>query len=185
MSGKLIARVISVLFHPAVLQGLYIFLPIEIPKPHVWVVFQILGVAAVLPLLLSGIYLKWVQVEDIFTIPREMRMVPFGISLFCLGLTWWLFQDTYPWIADRVIGVLLLNSVAFLVTQWEKLSLHVYAVCAVSVLWIPYWMSGLILLLPLVLWARIRLKAHTNWQLWLGGIMGIGMAIMIQFWQNG
>jgi hypothetical protein len=184
VSSKFPARVVSVLLHPAILQGLYIFLPIEIPRPTILIIVQVLGIAALLPLLISGIYLKWAQVEDIFTIPREKRMIPFGISIFCLGLTWFLFRDIYPWLSERIIWVLILNSVAFFVTQWEKLSLHVYALCAVTVLWIPYWMACFIFLLPMVLWARIRLKAHSNWQLWLGGLMGVGTALLIRFWEN-
>jgi hypothetical protein len=184
VSNKISARVVSVVLHPAILQGLYIFLPIEMPRPNILIILQVLGLAALLPVVISGIYLKWAQVEDIFTIPRENRMIPFGISIFCLGLTWYLFQDIYPWLSERIIWVLLLNSVAFFVTQWEKLSLHVYALCALTVLWIPYWMACLIFLLPMVLWARIRLKAHSTWQLWLGALMGVSTAVLIQLWEN-
>jgi hypothetical protein len=177
-----IARVISVLLHPAILQSLFIFFPIGYPTIDTLVIAQVVLITAVLPLVLSGIYLKWIQVENIFTIPRKNRMIPFGISLLCLSIAWYLYLDPYAWMGERILFVLILNGIAFLFTQWEKLSLHVFAICSVSILWLPNWQGSILLLLPLILWARIQLKAHSNFQLWLGAIVGVVAALILQAW---
>ena len=182
MTATQTARVISVLLHPAILQSLFIFFPIGFPPIDASVLVQVVLITAALPLVISGIYLKWIQVEDIFTIPRKNRMIPFGISLLCLSIAWYLYIDLYPWMGERILFVLILNGIAFLLTQWEKLSLHVFAICSVSILWLPNWQGSVFILLPLILWARIQLKAHSNFQLWLGGIVGLAAALILQAW---
>lgn len=182
MTANQIARVISVLLHPAILQSLFIFFPIGYPPIDAFAIAQVVVITAIMPLVISGVYLKWIQVEDIFTIPRKNRMIPFGISLLCLSIAWYLYRDLYPWMGERVLFVLILNGIAFLLTQWEKLSLHVFAICSVSVLWLPHWQAGVLVLLPLIIWARLQLNAHTHFQLWIGGIVGLTAALILQAW---
>lgn len=176
------ARVLSVLLHPAVLQGLYVFLPMGAPAASPLTIALVLGLAAILPLALSGLYLRRVGVEDLFTIPREKRMIPFLFSLSCLCLSWFLIQESHPWAAQRLIHVFLLNLTAFLLTQREKVSLHVLGITAVTVLWYPGEMTWVGLALPVVVWARKELKAHTPFQLWAGGIAGALVALVIRWW---
>lgn len=179
---RLVARVVSVILHPAVLQGLYVFLPMGVPVAGPQAFALVLGLAALLPLGLSGVYLRRVGVEDLFTIPREKRMLPFLFSLSGLGLSWFLIQETHPWAAQRLVHVFLLNLIAFLVTQREKISLHVLGITAVTILWFPVDWAWIGLTLPVVVWARIELKAHTPFQLWIGGIAGALIALLIRWW---
>lgn len=116
-----------------------------------------------------------------FTIPRENRTIPFLISIGGIVLSWFLFRESLPWIAERILIVGLLNGIALAITRFEKMSLHVYACVLVSVLWIPQFSGFTFILLPLIVWARLELKAHTWIQMIMGAAAGLILGCMIGY----
>jgi hypothetical protein len=183
MTKNALAKYISVVFHPACLQAAFICYPSNVALVgHYGFMATLVLLTAILPLLLSGIYLILIGHQEFFSIPKEKRYVPFLISLVILISVWYYLRESYPDLSAKILQIFILNTIAFFVTFKEKVSLHVYGLISLSILWFPTFGASIILFLPLVVFARMELKAHTNFQLMAGGILGGGIAILLKGW---
>lgn len=123
---------------------------------------------------------------------RRRRTAPFlvataaYVAALVLVLLW---GDTAKPLVAAILGVSVGNAFLLMAITWRwKISIHASSVGGfVSVLWLvavlwrdvplpmlhPGWTALLVLLVPLVMWARVRVQAHTKAQVWAGALFGL------------
>ncbi len=141
----------------------------------------------VLPPLL---YLLWLvhtgTLEDIYMPKRATRIRPLVVLmawlLVCLiMIRYWAapsLVETFVLSATVLIGILSL------VTLFWKISFHgatITAAATTTVMVIGSWTWPVILLVPLVGWARIRLERHTPRQVIYGSLVGALIALILAY----
>ncbi len=171
-----LARFISLIFHPAVLQGIFLLAPWWNTLTLYRFFPSLLLGAVVFPLAISGIYLQQIGIKNWFVVSRENRLIPFLITITCLILLagfWW--QDI-PALSGRIIWVVFINISAVLITLKEKISLHILGLISATGMLMElnplFGGIGLILLIPIA-FSRYYLKSHSIKQLIYGGIIGL------------
>jgi membrane-associated phospholipid phosphatase len=135
----------------------------------------------ILTILAPVLYLLWLLkqglITDIHLRVRAERTRPLLVSLSLALLTWVLLAAAN---APRLLIILaaatsLQTALFFIITIYWKISLHSASAAAMAVLaWLLYgsmaW--GLILTIPLIAWARVRLDRHTLSQTVAGAVLG-------------
>ncbi len=134
------------------------------------------------------LYLLWLVytgfLVDIHMPNRKARLRPLAVSilwmLFCLGLI-------HYWQAPQVVQLFVfaatvLTGILGLITLFWKISFHGAAITAAATATLM--VGGLstwpvMLLVPLVGWARIRLRRHTPRQVIYGSLMGALIAFVL------
>lgn len=149
----------------------------------------LLWLAVVIPLLVVPplVYLGWLvhtgAIEDIYMPARETRLRPLMVLLLwlvlCLGL---LHYWQAPAIVEIFVTVaIFLGAVLGAVTLFWKISFHGAAISAAATTTVM--MAGssawpVMLLVPLVGWARVRLQRHTIRQVIYGSLVGAIIAFV-------
>jgi membrane-associated phospholipid phosphatase len=148
-----------------------------------------LWLALVVPLLVVPplIYLFWLvhkgTIEDIYMPKRETRLRPLAVMmvwlLTCLGLI--RYWQAPPVVETFVVTATILMGILSLVTLFWKISFHGAAISAAATTTVM--MAGsyawpVVLLVPLVGWARVRLKRHTPRQVIYGSLVGALIALI-------
>lgn len=108
---------------------------------------------------------------------REGRLVPLLAGLGCtaVGLGLLLLLHAPRQVIGLDVAMMVTLSACVLITQWWKISLHAtVAGSAVAVLTLLYGaaMLGLLLVLLLITWSRVRLADHTVGQVVAGAVLG-------------
>jgi membrane-associated phospholipid phosphatase len=125
------------------------------------------------------------QVTDFHLRVRKERFKPYIAMISCAGIgTLYLFfaQAPYILIAMSIFSILLVVLMAMITIKW-KISGHSATVASITM--VIVWMLGastwyIFLTVPLVAWARIRIKRHTLLQTIGGATLGfLFMGIMI------
>lgn len=176
-----VARVISDLFSPPVLAIAMAALgAVLADEPGVWrfmLIFAGIGVLA--PVLDVLWLLRTGRIADFHLTQRHERIRPFAVSTLATAFATWLL-----WFADAPRLMMLLGVAAlaqtillFALTLTWKVSVHAAATGALAALAVLGW--GLapaaivpVGLIPLVGWARVRLRRHTWAQVAVGGTIG-------------
>jgi hypothetical protein len=175
---KTIARAISVLLHPAILQCIFLLYPYPNGNLGVYELSVVLFLSALFPLLASAIYFYYTGITDYYTIPANKRYIPFLLSLSGLIMAWVFMQGTHSEISTRLILIILFNITAGIITPFEKISLHTFALTLICVLWFgAFGILPFLLLIP-VIWARLYLQSHNPKQIILGFGMGIALGLL-------
>lgn len=133
-------------------------------------------------------YLIWLvrrgRLVDIYMPDRESRLVPLTVLLFwllvCLSLmrTW-----QAPLIVEVfVLATIVLIGILGLITLFWKISFHGATITAATTATLV--VAGpsawpVMLLIPLVGWARVRLKRHTPRQVIYGSLVGAVIALIL------
>ncbi len=119
-------------------------------------------------------------ITDFHIMVREQRSEPFLIATigsFLLVGAYFLLSVPKPILLMAVL--LTINAIIFtLITRFWKISIHAASfagsVVIVSFL-INAWLAFLLLLIPIIIWARIQRQRHTLWQ----GLAGAGLVSAI------
>ncbi|MFH1623457.1 MAG: hypothetical protein ABIA12_03025 [Candidatus Aenigmatarchaeota archaeon] len=85
-----------------------------------------------------------------------------------------------------MISLLLMSPLVYVVrTKW-KISGHLYAFTAVTTVMsiVSAWFTPLYLLIPLISWSRLKLKAHTAGQVIAGAVIGFAVPVTIAILMN-
>ena len=199
---KSFSKFISVLFHPVFLTSMcmaYILfvstnLIFDIPEGKQWQWFSITAYSTLfMPLLVVFLLwrLKFIQSFEMNTVKE--RYIPL---IACMSFYFWVFWIFHlnlgasAWIKIFLLASFLSMVFCFLITIFNKISLHTAAISTVLVyallLNISTGFHDVILLVAaaiifgLVLFSRKSLNAHTNQQLILGVILG-SLASLIAF----
>jgi hypothetical protein len=186
-----LARLISNVISPP-LVGIFTaiaFIVYTVPQPKT-VLFWL---AWMLPLLVIPplAYVVWLvrkgELADIHMPDRRSRIKPLAVilgwSITCLLLL-------YGWGAPPVLIFVVLATLGYMmvmsaVTVFWKISFHSSAVAAAASVGIMAtgvttgWSLIALTLIPVVVWARIRLRRHTLGQVMAGCVAGMGMGLFV------
>ena len=149
----------------------------------------VLWLAVVIPLLVIPplIYLLWLvhrgTIEDIYMPNRKTRLRPLAVLMVwllgCLGLI--RYWEAPPVVESFVLAATILVGILSLVTLFWKISFHGAAISAAAtttVMVAGSYAWPVVLLVPLVGWARVRLKRHTLRQVIYGSLVGVLIALI-------
>jgi hypothetical protein len=187
-SGDRIARTISDLANPIYLS-IPTFLTVSLvtaPDPShalLWCCLALLGSGALPWLYIRyGIWRK--RYSDKHLSVRQERLVPMMVAFACVVATFLLllFIHASSFLLLTLIDVLVIGLIAIAITTRWKISLHLMAISgAITILILVMGFSMLILvpLIPLVIWARCRINAHTFAQTLLGSLIAVIITIGI------
>jgi membrane-associated phospholipid phosphatase len=152
------------------------------PAAWGWAVFYI-GLAVSIP---AG-YVWWLvhqgQVTDFDLRRREQRIWPFLATLISVLLAWLgLYLGQAPNLMVALAGAGWFNIALLLaITLYWKISIHCTVMGGLIVFTYALFGSAaapLALMLPLVIWSRLRLRRHTLSQTIAGALLGGGVMVM-------
>ncbi len=175
-----LARWVSNLLNPATLalplMALGVYLSHE---PGAWryaALFVAVGVLVPMADLLRQLHRG--HISDFHLQHRHERMRPFVVGILCstagMALMWVLGGPTL--LVAMAQATVLLSVILFAITLYWQISVHMATMAAViTFVLLAFGASGLafVLLVPLVGWARWRLKRHTVPQVVAGTMLGI------------
>ncbi len=178
---KAIARWISHLISPHIVGIVLISVMAFRFSDTPWSI--LLWLALLIPLLVGPplIYLFWLvhrgAIEDIYMPRRETRLRPLAVLmvwlLLCLGLI--RYWQAPPIVEQFIWSAGILMAILGLVTFFWKISFHGAAISAAATTTVMVAGSSawpVMLLVPLVGWARVRLNRHTPRQVIYGSLLG-------------
>ena len=170
------AQFISNAVNPVPVTIMILLVLAEMTHAWKWAGVYILGAVA-----LPTLYILWLLhrgvVSDFHIRDREERSNPMIFTVFTTFLSWLglkLGGAPIQLTAFAFIGIFL-TALLLLITAFWKISIHTTAISALSVFLIALfgWQASFALLMvPLVGWARWRLKAHTLAQIVVGAVVG-------------
>ena len=190
-NDEAIARWISHMVSPHIVGvALTAFIAVKYSNETLSEVLLWLAILVPLVVIPPFIYVLWLvskgQLEDIYMPKRETRLRPLLASLVWLSVCLLLIDY---WNAPALVGAFVLATIVLVailsvVTLFWKISFHgatISAAAATVFMVIGSSALPIILLVPLVGWARIRLDRHTPSQVFYGSLVGILFAlIMVQ-----
>ncbi len=141
-----------------------------------WAVIFVFLVVAV-PTLYVVWLLKRGKIETFHIPKRESRVKPYLVIIASnlLGaLLMLIAKAPFLLIAFAVVGVVQ-STLLFLVNMYWKISGHTTAISGLSVFMVAalgWSMSPVLIMVPLVAWARIRTHSHSFWQTFAGVLTG-------------
>lgn len=155
---------------------------------HTKVVFTLVVVGAnfVVPMLLVLLLKKMGLIEDVGLNGRKERLIPYIITIVCLGGTGlFLYMKMAPiWVAMFYAGGALAALINLIVNFWWKISAHAAGIAGIvamliqitkegsPVVGITWWIVGAIILAGMLGSARIWLGRHTLLQVLAGSVVG-------------
>lgn len=182
----LVPQVISVVFHPLIIAPLtfgMIFFSNLYKTSKMWEYF-VISIAATLlaPIIHVSLMKKQGKTSGLDVPEREMRKSPFisGIISYLIALfIFWMLKAPKP--ALVLMWAYAFNTtVATLITHYWKISIHGMAVGGPTAA-LGYALSSnfylLLLALPLIVYSRVSLKAHTPMQVIAGFALGFILTI--------
>ncbi|HOD38435.1 MAG: hypothetical protein KA076_08460 [Candidatus Marinimicrobia bacterium] len=185
-----VARLISVILHPLVIAPLTYALIIahtsEINRTQKLLYLGLVLIAIIFIPLISVLYLKKRGETTSLDVPeRDKRISPFLVCIAGYFIVWILLKVSG---APRSISLLMwcygFNSIiATIITKYWKISVHGMAlggpIAALGFVISPTFYWG-ILIAPLIVYSRVKLKAHTIAQVITGFLLGF-LLTLIQF----
>jgi len=186
--GDQLARIVSIVLHPVVtLLVLVIAATVRTGSANPWPVVLVTVGLAFVPITVIMIVQarsgRWQNVDA--SVPRERRLL-FAVLFFFLLLLLAVMVIWSPasFLVRGVLAVGALFTIAWALLPWMKLSLHVAcAAFAAAALSFIDWRLSLVLIaaLPLLAWARVRMKRHALREVIAGAVLGaiIGLLVML------
>lgn len=180
-----IARWLSDVGSPPVFTGLALGVAAGAGRHGLLITF---GWATGLTLLVAGVPLVYVlmlvrqgKVTDVHLPHRRERIGPIAVTLGAVVIAVLVSRVlTAPALLQRVLIAYLAQSLVLaLTTLWWKISFHAAAVSFYAGLAVAVWgvqAAPLLLLVPLIGWARLALQRHTLAQVCAGSAVGLLLA---------
>lgn len=181
---------VSYVLNPLWMLALCFFIPLFMEASRLNLVYGLVHVAFLVLLFL--VYMGYLRATgrklDFELNRRADRVVPLAITiagLTFLGIVFWIWQGTARHVYINVAASAMFAVFWALTSQW-KVSLHSLAtslfltgiLLLMELSW-PFWF--LLLLIPLVVWARIHLKFHNLGQTLAGIVLGVAMVLFYQW----
>jgi membrane-associated phospholipid phosphatase len=144
--------------------------------------------STVAPILLISGLKKTGKISDYNISFREQRFLPLLVLIAFNALGYEFMKQLHP--PRLLTGILLFNAVntvfILLITLQWKISIHLFTFSSsIGLLFMQFGVVALwfLLLLPILMWSRIVLKAHNFMQTLVGGIVGfVVMVAELQWW---
>jgi membrane-associated phospholipid phosphatase len=185
-NGLFLARLISAVFHPFLMAPVtfaLIIFGLEPSTALAWKCFlAAVAVTTLIPFILITILKMQGKVGSIDIPHRQRRFGPFTLSVVTYLIALYILYKLGATPSVLVImWIYAFNTaVATLITLFWKISIHGMAIGG-PVAGLGYLLSvgfyGMLLLLPLILFARVKLKAHTPLQVLSG--FGLGFILTL------
>ncbi len=146
--------------------------------------------STVVPVLLISGLKKTGKISDYNISFREQRFMPLLVLVGVNALGYEFIQQLH---APRLLtGILLFNAInmilILLITLQWKISIHLFTLTSsIALLFIQFGSVALwlLLLMPILMWSRIFLKAHNFMQTLIGGIVGFILMYAELTWWTG
>lgn len=198
---RLIAQIVSVLFHP-LLMTTYLFTLLLITCPTMFQPVQsgraLLGLIALMTFVLPALNFLFFRlsgtIRNLHLPVRRERLLPFTLISLLYALVTWMFHWKLP-IGNVVELMLIITAMvitATVATFFFKISIHSLAAAGMAGILLPLIKAeggdtllvpacGVIVIAGLVMSARLYLQVHTPREVMAGSLMGvtIGFAGMI------
>lgn len=118
---------------------------------------------------------------------RSERTRPYIVTILCILVTIFLLKITSaPAILIILMYAYLVNAIFLLLINFTwKVSAHAVGVaCPLMVLFFSQgvFMLPLFLILPVVGWARLKLGAHTFWEVFIGSLGGLVLSYVLVYY---
>ncbi len=189
-----IAKIISYLFHPllmliyglVLLFSINIFLPLVLSLQGEIYVLSIAFIAGVIfPLSFMYFLLRTRVIRSFALESKEERTIPYLMTGIFYYFIFYLFKEIGlpPLYFVFILNTTLLVFITLLINFWWKISAHMIAIGAVvgcvsgiSIklgLTLTPVIAALLLVAGLIAFARLKLNAHTNSQIYTGFFMGL------------
>ena len=199
---KVLLKLASYLFHPLWMPfagSLFYFLFIPRYFPQEIIKAKLLAIAIItifIPVVFYFLLKNLGKVQNVFLENVEERKWPlfFFILLSFMVLNQILNIYNYPGLYYYFLGILISTVITYIFTWFGiKLSLHMIGICGLLMfvagfciyfhLYFIYTISFLLIAVGLTASSRLYYKAHSNWELILGGLTGlIPQIIVFNFW---
>lgn len=174
-----VANLVSNVLNPPLVSVFGIFLMASfLGTPDAWrwaILFVILAVFA------PTIYVYWLlkrgKIENFHIPNRENRTGPYLMiigSNVVIVIVMVLLDAPFLLLAFGVMGVMQ-STLLFLINKYWKISGHTTAISGLSVFMVAalgWSMSPVLVMVPLVAWARVRTQSHSLWQTVAGVLTG-------------
>lgn len=174
-----LAQVVSVVASPPLIGATAVTLiATTLTTPKTWTLATLyLALTIVLPMGFIGWLARQGRVSDLDLSVRQERIAPLRFTLLMMGLGWLLLHYATAPLLLLAFAALNVAQVALflLITLFWKISMHTTAVAVLAVLAGFVIGKGALLLIwviPLVAWARLRLRRHTLGQTIAGALLG-------------
>jgi membrane-associated phospholipid phosphatase len=202
----LIARIISILFHPLLLAtylfGLLIFIfPVALDplkeEGQLNFLFLIFCVTFLFPALNVGIFKTFGSIRTFAMKDRHERIIPFSfITILYIVITYLFYSRTRIGFEDNLLKFLIIVDALALVgtvaTYFYKVSMHSLAMCGLIGILLPlnkiseqnalfYPTIAAIVVAGIVMSARLQLNVHTPREVMVGGVLGFTTSFLLMF----
>lgn len=174
-----VANLVSNVLNPPLVSMLGIFLMASVLGTSVawrWAILFVV-LAVITPSLYVYLLLKRGKIENFHIPNRENRTGPYMViigSNLLVVLIMVLSKAPFLLLAFGIMGVLQ-STLLFLINNYWKISGHATAISGLSTFMVAalgWSMSPVLMMVPLVAWARIRTKSHSFWQTVAGVLTG-------------
>jgi hypothetical protein len=194
--SEVIAKLVSVVFHPLLMPTWsYVLLinfgePLEHEQSFFWEWVSGVYIFLATFLIPSLVFVVLLKLKFIgsFSMPdRHERNLPILITAVFFYLSFYLFQQLG---LDAVFGLYMLGAtvlalISMLINYWWKISLHLLgvggltgAVATLALYFSPSYFAVLpvvVLLSGLIAFSRLKLKAHSQAEVYVGYLLGLGV----------
>lgn len=178
------ARLISNMFSPPlmIMAGICLIAGVLGPAAWQWAVGYLL-IALVLPISFVAWQLKRGRLTSLEMHLRSERVQPYFVTLGCSLAAWlWLRLGMAPALLTVLAGVGVVQVALMLaVTLFWKISAHSASISGLVALALSLFGSvalPLLVLVPLVGWARVHLRRHSLMQVIAGSLLGAGLTAL-------
>lgn len=194
------AKLISFIFHP-LLMPTYAFIllfnqeayfAMIIPtSTRLRLLLMVFIITFVFPLMLVLLLKKLKRIKSLQMYERKERTIPYIVTAWFSFVLYWVLNNTQlsPIYKYFSLGATLLIVFAFLVNLKWKISIHMLAIggllgmvlglTLISVIVNPMYLLCLILIAGLIGFARLKLNAHTQAQIYTGLLSGIALMMIL------
>jgi hypothetical protein len=201
-----LARIISIVFHPLLLAtylfGLLTFtLPAALDplkeEGHLNFIFLIFCVTFLFPALNVGIFKTFGSIKTFAMKDRQERIIPFSfITILYIVVTYLFYSRTRIGLNDNLLKFLIIIDalvlVATVATYIYKVSVHSLGICGLIGILLPlnkisedgklfYPTVAVIALAGVVMSARLQLNVHTPREVMIGGVLGFVTSFALMF----
>ena len=202
METKL-AKLISYIFHP-LLMPTYAFILLFSQKAYFAMIIPISArwrlllivfiITFVLPLMLVLLLKSLKRIKSLQMYERKERTLPYIITAWFVFILYLVLNNTQlsPIFKYFTLGATILIVFAFLVNLKWKISMHMIAaggmlgmilgLTLLSIITNPIYLIAAILISGLIGFARLKLNAHTQAQVYAGLLSGVGIMIVLAFY---
>jgi membrane-associated phospholipid phosphatase len=195
-----IAKIISVVFHPllmptyamVILLHLRTYFSMIIPGNAKWNIIGLLFIITfILPVIMNYFLLRLKVIKSFEMREREERIFPFIITIVFFYLAYYMTKGLGidPLFSYFSIGATFVAVMALLINFFWKISIHMLAIGALFGLVLGTSLNFvvnntlllfcIILVAGLVGFARLKLKAHTHAQVYVGFLLGATLLLLM------